>query len=133
MSKARQPAREASPTSKRLSAVLGSARARMKVLLPLGIATILMLLSFFLIWQASLVYRESDSLQAADEARKNAVAAMGAAIAQSNKHAEEILQSPPVISALGTAIPRDWRRLPRRCIWHGRNCSKSPCMTSACR
>ncbi len=102
MSKAKQPAREASPTSKRLSAVLGSARARMKVLLPLGIATILMLLSFFLIWQASLVYRESDSLQAADEARKNAVAAMGAAIAQSNKHAEEILQSPPVISALGT-------------------------------
>lgn len=101
MSKAKQPAREASPASQRLSGVLGSARARMKVLLPLGVATILMLLAFFLIWQASLVYRESDSLQAADEARKNAAAAMGAAIAQFNKRADEILQSPPVISALG--------------------------------
>ena len=132
MSKAKQPAREASPAGQRLSAVLGSARARMKVLLPLGVATILMLLSFFLIWQASLVYRESDSLQAADEARKNAVAAMGAAIAQSSTPKKSCNRRPSSAhSAL--AIPRDWLRLPRRCIWHGRNCSKSPCMTSACR
>lgn len=105
MSKAKQPAGEASPASKRASGLLAMLRSRLKVLLPLAVATVLMLLSFFLIWQSSLVYSESGNLQDSESARSQAAGEIAAKIAEVNQRAGEILHSPEVIEALGSGDP----------------------------
>ena len=106
MAEANQPAGAPRRANSRFAAIMTVVLGRLKTLLPLAIATILMLLGFFLIWQCSLVYSESDSFEAAQAARKRAVSDIGAKIQQLNQQATEIVQSPVVLDALGSADPQ---------------------------
>ena len=73
MAEAEPPAKPRTGKKSPLAAMGGVLLSRLKVLLPLAIATILMLVGFFLLWQSSLVYSESGSVAAA--LRKGARAA----------------------------------------------------------
>lgn len=103
MAETEQPAKTKKKGKSRLAILFAAMRPRLKILLPLALATLLMVLGFFLLWQTSLVYSESGSLQAAEAARTRAVADIGAQIAKLNAKAEEVVQSAPVLEALGSA------------------------------
>ena len=75
----------------------------LRILLPLAVATLLMLLAFFLIWQCALVYAVSDNDEAAEAARARQAAALGKEIAASIGKAGEVVQRPEIIAALATS------------------------------
>lgn len=81
-------------------------RARYKpnwrVLFPLAVATLLMLLAFFLIWQSSLVWRASGTLEHAESVRQQQLARLGAQLAQTRQKAIDLLESPEILAALAT-------------------------------
>jgi phosphomannomutase/phosphoglucomutase len=81
-------------------AVIG---ARLKVLLPLVFATLLMVLGFFLLWQTSKVYQESGSIEAAAALRERLVGAIAEQITRDLAKARELTRSDTVLSALGSA------------------------------
>ncbi|WP_440224585.1 phosphomannomutase/phosphoglucomutase [Dokdonella sp. MW10] len=84
----------------RRTARLPAIRPNWRVLLPLAVATFLMLLAFFLIWQSSLVYQASGSLEQAEAARRQQIAAIGAQVAATTAKAEQVLASPAIVEAL---------------------------------
>ncbi len=71
-----------------------------RVLLPLVAATLLMLGAFFLIWQSSLVFQASGSLEQAEAARRQQITSIGAHIAATTAKAEQVLASPAIVEAL---------------------------------
>ena len=86
--------------AKRAGAALASALPGLRVLLPLALATLLMLLAFFLIWQCALVYAASDDVEASESARARQITAIGAVIRGAVEKADEVVRQPGVIDAL---------------------------------
>lgn len=104
MAEVQVPASEDSKSMPRkTAAVLARLKPNWNVLGPLAAATILMLLAFFLIWQSSLVYSESGSYDASQDARQRMIASMGKQITDITEHAQTVVQSDPVIAALSDA------------------------------
>ena len=87
----------------RLDLALAAALPRLKVLVPLAIATFLMLFGFFFLWQSSLAWSESGNFEAAKQARARSVEAIAAQIQQFDDKALEIAHSDEVMTALGSA------------------------------
>jgi phosphomannomutase/phosphoglucomutase len=104
MAEAQEPA-STSPKAKvgKAMAAFAQLKPNWHVLAPLALATVLMLSGFFLIWQSSLVYSESGSVEAAEAARQRTVAALGKRIAEITRQAREIVQSESVLAALANA------------------------------
>lgn len=73
---------------------------RLRILLPLALATVLMLAGFFLLWQSSLVYSESDKISEAETARTRMLTAIADQIAALNQKAEQLAVSEAVLAAL---------------------------------
>ncbi|MEZ5462060.1 phosphomannomutase/phosphoglucomutase [Dokdonella sp.] len=73
---------------------------RLKVLVPLAVATVLMLAGFFLLWQTSLVYSESDKIAEAESARIRVQQAIAQKIEALNRKAEQVVLSGPVLAEL---------------------------------
>ncbi len=87
----------------RLAMALAKAGPGLKILLPLAIATLLMLLGFFLLWQSSLAWSESGNFEAAEAARNRSVAVIAQQIREFDEKAVGIAQSETVQTALGAA------------------------------
>ncbi|SFN63848.1 phosphomannomutase/phosphoglucomutase [Dokdonella immobilis] len=102
MAEAELPAKPRAGKKSPLATIGAVLLPRLKVLLPLVIATILMLVGFFLLWQCSLVYSESGSVAAAQSSRERAVAAIGERIGEVVRRAQEVVGSDAVLAALGT-------------------------------
>ena len=102
MAETELPAKARKKGKSRVAVLFAALLPRLKILLPLAVATLLMALGFFLLWQTSLVYSESGSIQAAETARTRAVADIGAQIARLNARAQEVVQSARVLEALGS-------------------------------
>ena len=102
MAEAELPAKPRTGTKSPLAAMGGVLLSRLKVLLPLVVATILMLVGFFLLWQCSLVYSESGTVAAAQTSRERAVVAIGQRIGDAIRKAQEVVGSDAILAALGT-------------------------------
>jgi phosphomannomutase / phosphoglucomutase len=103
MAEAELPAKPRTGKKSPLAAIGAVLLSRLRVLLPLAIATILMLVGFFLLWQSSLVYSESGSIAAAETSRERAVSAIGQRIGEAIGRAQEVVGSDAVLAALGAA------------------------------
>ncbi len=86
-----------------LAIALGGIMPRLKILLPLALATVLMLFGFFLLWQTSLAYSESGNFDAAEQARDRSVEAIAAQIKELDAKAVTLVHSDAILSALGNA------------------------------
>ena len=103
MSGENQPASSAKKKERsRLDLALAAALPRLKVLVPLAIATVLMIFGFFLLWQSSLAWSEHGNFEAAENARTRSVEAIAAQIRQFDEKALEIAHSEAVQTALGS-------------------------------
>ncbi len=98
-----QPAPTTKAQKSSLAVALGGIMPRLKILLPLALATVLMLFGFFLLWQTSLAYSESGNFDAAEQARDRSVEAIAAQIKELDEKAISLVQSDAVLSALGIA------------------------------
>jgi phosphomannomutase/phosphoglucomutase len=96
---------EGSPEStvKKSRKALAAIKPNWAVLGPLAIATVLMLLGFFLLWQSSLVYRESDGYEAAVNVRKTMLDDIGTIVADATARAGQVTSSEAVVEALALA------------------------------
>lgn len=104
MAEENQPASiKAKKEKSRFALIMAAALPRLKVLVPLAIATVMMLFGFFLIWQTSMAWSEGGNFEAAESARTRSVEAIAAQIRQFNEKALDIAQSEAVLSALGSA------------------------------
>lgn len=104
MAEENQPASTARKKAKsRLELVWAAALPRVRILVPLAIATILMLFGFFLLWQTSLAWSESGNFEAAESARTRTVEAIAAQIRQFDEKASTLANSEAVLAALGSA------------------------------
>lgn len=90
---------EAAPARARRA--LAHLKPNWRVIIPLMAATLLMLLGFFLLWQSSLVYSTGGSEQDSKNARQQQVAAIAQQLAGDIAKAQEVVQSPAVLAALG--------------------------------
>jgi phosphomannomutase / phosphoglucomutase len=95
-----QPATATKKQGSRVAVVLAGVAPKLKILLPLALATVLMVFGFFLLWQASLAYSESGNYEAAEQARDRSVEALTKQIRELDEKALAIAQSEPVQAAL---------------------------------
>ena len=86
--------------NKRAGAALARVLPSLRVLLPLALATLLMLLAFFLIWQCALVYAASDDVEASESARARQITAIDKVIRSTVEKAGEVVQQPAIVDAL---------------------------------
>ncbi|MGB0134975.1 phosphomannomutase/phosphoglucomutase [Dokdonella sp.] len=100
MAEENQTASTAEPRGPGKAVLLSRLLPRLKVLVPLAVATVLMLAGFFLLWQSSLVYSESDKIEEAESARTRIMTAIAEEIAALNQKAEQVAVSEPVLAAL---------------------------------
>ncbi len=104
MAEENQPASSKARKEKsRLALALAAALPRLRVLVPLAIATVLMLFGFFLLWQSSVAWSESGSFEAAETARVRSVEAITAQIQELDERALAIAHSEAVLGVLGSA------------------------------
>jgi phosphomannomutase / phosphoglucomutase len=95
-----QPATSTRKQKSRVAIVLAGVAPRLKILLPLAAATVLMVFGFFLLWQASLAFSERGNYDAAEQARDQSVEAISKQIREIDDQALAIAQSEPVQAAL---------------------------------
>lgn len=94
-----QPAtttKRAPPRANALAAIA----PKLKILLPLAAATVLMVFGFVMLWQSSLAWNESGSFEAAELARDRSVKSIAEQIKQFDEKALAVAASEPVQSAL---------------------------------
>ena len=103
MAEENQPGKSVKKEKSRLTLAMSAALPWLKILLPLAIATVLMVFGFFLLWQSSLAYSESGNFEAAESARLRSAEAISAQIKEFDEKALALAQSEPVLTALGSA------------------------------
>ena len=101
MAETGKPAKPRKGPGKLVPAKFAAVGGRLKVLLPLAVATLMMVVGFFLVWQTSLVYQESGAVEAADAARSRLVTAIGDQMQEELAKAQALTQSDAVQAALG--------------------------------
>ena len=85
-----------------LANAMKQAGPRLRVLAPLGFATLLFAAGAFLAWQASLIWTAQHGERSADQARVEAIAAIGTRIRVTEQRVQQALLDPAVQDALRT-------------------------------
>ena len=85
-----------------LAGAMKQAGPRLRVLAPLGLATLLFAAGVFLAWQASLLWTAQHGVRSADQARLEAIAAIGTRIRVTEQRVQQALLDPAVQDALRT-------------------------------